>query len=103
MTMSLSGLRSALRRRLAAARDASALRRLERAHLADLGIRRDQIDAYVRGELQPEPALPPMHLPAEAPRRLRPVLRVIEGGARDLVAGARGAGRPCLRIAVSNR
>lgn len=102
MIMSLSSLRSALCRRLAAARDASTLRRLDRVHLADLGIRRDQIDAYVRGEIQTDPPLAPLQLSGEVPRRLRPVLRVIHGGATRVVAGAREAGRPRLRVAVRN-
>lgn len=102
MIMSLSHLRDALSRRLAVARAASTLRQLDAAHLADLGIRRDQIDAYVRGEVQPEPPLAPLKLPGEAPLRLRPVLRVIRGGATQFVARANATARPGLTLAVSN-
>lgn len=56
------------RRRFAAAR--AELKAMSDLQLADLGIRRDQIDDYIAGMLT-RPAVPP------APRRRTPTLRLV--------------------------
>lgn len=69
------------------------LRALDPRGLADLGITREQIRAYVAGTLHPAPQ----------PRRGRPLLRVIEGGLGSLGRPARPTGYPPLRLASPGR
>lgn len=102
MSLSLMSLLDAWRRHQRALRDAEALRRLSKVQLADLGIRRDQIDAYVRGRLPAEPPLAPLCLADAARPQRRPVLHVIRGGATRLASEARAATRARPRLAVSN-
>jgi uncharacterized protein YjiS (DUF1127 family) len=67
------------------------LRRLDARALADLGITRAQIRAYVEGTLPR----------AVAPRPVALVLRVIEGGLGAHARRPRSAARPPLRLAAS--
>jgi uncharacterized protein YjiS (DUF1127 family) len=67
------------------------LRRLDARALADLGITRAQIRAYVEGTLPR----------AAAPRPAAPVLRVIEGGLGPSARRPRPTAFPPLRLAAS--
>lgn len=90
-----------LRRILDNERAAAELQRLDARELADLGITRAQIRPYVQGRLRPaeDPVPTPLRL-GSPPRRLKPVLRVVEGGLSNLTARTRPRPAPVLRLAA---
>ena len=87
-------LTACLERVVTRERAVAELRRLDARGLADLGITRADIRAYVNGTMA-KPPLP------EAPQRLRPILRVIDGGLSTLARATPHAPRPSLRLAAS--